>query len=153
MMDPETRRKRRLQADAFLQMSKIHRVISKRLEELFTEAGCETATPAQAGVLMVLFQAGMPMTARQLAEEMAVSDVTMMRFVKALEANDWIERRPDPSDARARLIQPTGKARSFLPKFASISNKALDEAFGDMSPERLEGIVGAIGEVRKNLGT
>ncbi len=150
-MNQIERDRRRLQADAFLQMTRIHRVMGRRMEQLFAEADCQTATPAQANVLMVLFQFGGPMTARKLAEEMAVSDVTMGRFVKALEGNGWVTRKPDPNDSRARLIEPTKRAREFLPKFASISNQALDEAFGDMSKERLEAIVSVISQVRQNL--
>ncbi len=72
-------------------------------------------TPAQANALMILFQHKSAMTARQVAQEMNLSEVTVGRFVRALESGGWVVREPDPNDSRAILISPSRKAYRALP--------------------------------------
>lgn len=141
---------RRMQADAVLAMARIRRQSERRIAELL-EAQDLDISAAQAGAMMVLFQAREPMTARQLATEMAVSEVTIGRFVKVLETKEWVGRKPDPSDARAQLLLPTKKARAALPRFIKVSNAVLDETFAGFDKAELSALVSTIDRVRSNL--
>src|SRR5690606_18854916 len=83
-LPPEVLRLRRVQADAFLALTRIQRAIEQRLSVLFEAEGLSDVTPAQANALMILFQERRPLTARVLAGHMALSEVTVGRFVRAL---------------------------------------------------------------------
>lgn len=50
----------------------------------------------------------------ELAERATLSLAACSELVNELEALDYLERRPDPSDGRAKLIYPTAKGRELL---------------------------------------
>lgn len=83
-------RLRRLQSEAYLNLSRIHRELERKVADMFKAAGLRDVTPAQAGVLIHLFQERAPLTARQLAGMMALSEVTVGRFVRALEVSNGL---------------------------------------------------------------
>lgn len=142
---------RRTQTKALIDLVRIRHSSEARVDELIAGAGLERVTPAQANALMVLFNAREPMTAAALAGELAVSEVTVGRFVRAMEESGWLERRPHPEDSRAYLLAPTVKARAALPRFIEITNRLLDEAFADFTREEIEAFAGLLARVRSNL--
>lgn len=144
-------RLRRLQSEAYLNLSRIHRELERKVADLLDAAGIREVTPAQAGVLIHLFQAREPLTARQLAGMMALSEVTVGRFVRALEAAGWAQRTYDPRDSRAILIRPTPRAYAALPKLLEVSNDLLDRAFDGFSPQEIEAIARTTEKVLGNL--
>jgi DNA-binding MarR family transcriptional regulator len=103
--------------------------MERRVVRLFEEEGITDLTPAQGNVLMVLFHQRGPTKARRLAQELNVSEVTMGRFIAALEGSGWIERQQDPDDARARPVSPTARAYQSLSALIRVSNRMMDEAF------------------------
>lgn len=139
------------QTEAYLGLHRVHGEIRGRAAAGLQAVGLDGITPAQADALMVLFQRRAPMTARQLARELGLSEVTVGRFVKALEAGGWVERSPDPSDARARLLSPTPQAYGALPRFIEVSNQVLDGAFVGFTDDEVAAFVGLVRRVRENL--
>lgn len=142
---------RRCQVRAMLDLGRIHAVISRRAKALFEEQGLADITPAQANVLMVLFGEKAPMTARALHRRLGVSEVTVSRFVVTLEKRGWVQRRRDPNDARAMLVEPTGRAREALPRFIRVTNGLLDETFAGFERDELEVLAGAVRRLTANL--
>ena len=142
---------RRKQTEAWLNLFRIGRAMIRQTEALFAEEGLSGVTPAQAGVLMVLFQERRAMHASELSEVLDLTEVTVSRFVGTLEREGWIQRRPDPNDARARLIEITDRARDALPRFVRVSNQLLDNSFAGFSREALRQLAGAVDQVRRNV--
>lgn len=142
---------RRLQTEAFLNFGRLHRALDGCIGTLFAREGLEGITPAQAALLMVLFQARRPLTARELAEHQGLSQPTIGRFVKALQAEGWVSREADPADARAFLIRPTRKARRLLPRFIAVSNAMLDRAFEGFSVNAIRRVASTTRRLRENL--
>ena len=54
------------------------------------------------------------MTQATLAESLEIQPITLTRLIDRMEAAGWVERRPDPTDRRARLIYLTDKAKPLL---------------------------------------
>lgn len=142
---------RRRQTSAMVVLGRLHRVIERRAGDLLAAKGLHGITPAQANVMMILFQAGGPMRARTVARTMGVSEVTVGRFVQALVREGWIDRRVDPGDGRAKLLEPTGKAYGALPRFIEVSNTVLDAAFEGIDPATGAILSEAVARISQNL--
>ena len=142
---------RRRQAETMLALSRIRRHVERHAQDLLDAHGLNQVTPAQAQTLLVLFQERAPMTARALAEAMGLSEVTVGRFVHALVDAGWVGRQKDPKDRRAKLLKPTRKAYTALPRFIDVSNTVLDRAFRSFTRDEFEGFAQIVGRIRENL--
>ncbi|PRP94282.1 MarR family winged helix-turn-helix transcriptional regulator [Enhygromyxa salina] len=142
---------RRRQADAALELSRINREIERRVQQLLEREKLEDVTPAQANAMMILFQEKSPMTARQLARQMNLSEVTVGRFVRALESAGWVRREADPKDTRAILILPSKRAYRAFPRFLNVSNALLDVAFAGFTKKEVETLGRLVERVRMNV--
>ncbi len=148
---PDELARRRAQTAAFLDLARIIRAMDRNVEGQFSRSGLTDITPAQANALMVLFEAREPMTARRLSEALSLSEVTVGRFLRAMESRGWVARERDPMDSRAILVSPTHKARESLPRFIQVTNTLMDQAFADLPAEHLTALLDGIRHVRENL--
>lgn len=148
---PEQLALRRIQAELVLNLSRVARAVERRLAVLLSDEGLERVTAAQANALLVLFQHREPMTARRLAAHMGLSEVTVGRFVRALEQAGWLVRAPDPHDARAILLAPSRRARRALPRFLRVSNRLLDLTFAALEREEIERLASLAARVSASL--
>ena len=142
---------RRKQADAALELSRINREMERMIQQLLREQKLDNVTPAQANAIMILFQEKEPMTARQLARQMNLSEVTVGRFVRALESNGWVTRAADPRDTRAILVRPSRKAYRAFPRFLNVSNALLERAFAGFTKKEVETLGRLVERVRTNV--
>lgn len=144
-------RLRRVQTRAMIDLARIRHGSEALVEGLLREHGLEDVTSAQANALMVLIDARRALTAAELARELSLSEVTVGRFVRALEAGGWIQRDPDPTDARARRLSPTSKTREALPRFIAVSNALLDLAFEGLDDDAIRRFAEALAALRERL--
>jgi DNA-binding MarR family transcriptional regulator len=79
-----------------------YRSMESRVLEALHESGFEDMSAAQARVFERIGAQGTRLT--DLAEQAQVTKQTAGSLVDQLEQAGYVERRPDPSDARARLI-------------------------------------------------
>ena len=79
-----------------------HRDVESRVMAALAEAGLDDITSAQSRLMQRLDPAGMRLT--DLAEQARVTKQTAGALVDQLERAGYVMRRPDPSDARARLV-------------------------------------------------
>jgi DNA-binding MarR family transcriptional regulator len=142
---------RRKQADAALELSRINREIERRVQQLLEHEKLGDVTPAQANAMMILFQEKAPMTARTLARQMNLSEVTVGRFVRSLEGTGWVQREADPKDTRAILVRPSKKAYRAFPRFLNVSNALLDFAFAGFTKKEVETLGRLVERVRMNV--
>lgn len=142
---------RRKQADAALELSRINREMERRIQQLLEQEKLRDVTPAQANAMMILFQEKAPMTARNLARQMNLSEVTVGRFVRSLESAGWVEREADPMDTRAILVRPSKKAYRAFPRFLNVSNALLDVAFAGFTKKEVEALGRLVERVRMNV--
>lgn len=142
---------RRQQTQALVDLGRIVRAAERKVEGWLAEQGLDGVTPAQANALLVLFDARRPLRQAELARALSLSEVTVGRFVRALEDGGWVERTRDPDDARANLLAPTAKARDALPRFIAVSNRLLDHAFAGLDAAAIARVARCIAAVRDNL--
>jgi DNA-binding MarR family transcriptional regulator len=96
------------------------------LAERFAAAGYPDVRPAYGSVLVPLYEED-GLRIGELARRAHLSKQTMTEMVRRLERDGLVERRPDPSDARASLIVLTARSRRFEP-VAAATLEELDAA-------------------------
>ena len=88
------------------------------LAESFTAAGFREVRPSYGSVLLPLYEEdGLRMG--ELARRARLSKQTMTTMIRRAERDGLIERRADPSDARASLVFLTPRSRKFEPVAAA----------------------------------
>jgi DNA-binding MarR family transcriptional regulator len=88
-----------------------HRAAEARVFEAVRAAGCGDLTLAQSRIAQRLNRQGIRVT--EIAEQAGVTKQTAGALVDELEANGYVTRKPDPADARARLVVLTDRGEQL----------------------------------------
>ena len=89
-----------------------HRALEARLLAELAAAGFDDITPAQGRLAARIGPGGTRLTA--LAEQALVTKQTASHLVDQLERAGYVRRVPDPTDARARLVQMAERGREVV---------------------------------------
>src|ERR1700688_2035352 len=76
-----------------------------------------------------------------MADLLEIRPMTLARQIDRMEEAGWIERRPDPTDRRARRLFLTAKARPILGRIWNVANEPRDEALALLSPPQAETLI------------
>jgi MarR family transcriptional regulator, transcriptional regulator for hemolysin len=87
----------------------------------------------------------------ELAETLDLQPITLTRLLDKLCDSGLIERRPDPSDRRAKRLFLTPAARPLLKQLAALGEEAMGGATEGLSQDEIERMVSELGTVKDNL--
>jgi DNA-binding MarR family transcriptional regulator len=90
-------------------------------------------TPSQLRALRVLRRHG-AMRLSELSGQLRIAARSTTEVVDALEARDLAERRPDPGDRRATLVEVTGHGASVLDAIREARGTEAERLFDRLSP-------------------
>ena len=90
-----------------------YRALENRVFDALAAAGFDDFTPAQARIFQRIGQHGTRLT--ELAEQARVTKQTAGFLVDQLERSGYVRRVPDPTDARARLVQIAERGHRTMP--------------------------------------
>jgi DNA-binding MarR family transcriptional regulator len=90
-----------------------YRFLENRVFTALAQAGYGDVTPAQARIFQRIGPDGTRLT--ELAEAAQVTKQTAGFLVDQLENAGYVERTPDPTDARARLVRITTRGAATIP--------------------------------------
>lgn len=92
-------------------------------------------TPAAARALRTLGAADGPMRMVDLADRMHVVPRTVTTLVDTLEADELLERRPDPTDRRSTLVHLTDRGQRRLAEMAEARRTAAGELLSALTDD------------------
>ena len=98
-----------------------YRAMEARVFAVLAEAGFDDITPAQARVFQRIAPGGSRLT--DLAEQAQITKQSAGFLVDQLERAGYVERAPDPADARARLVRIAERGSRAIP----LADKAVAE--------------------------
>jgi DNA-binding MarR family transcriptional regulator len=125
-----------------------HRALEQRVLAALHDAGFDDTTMAQGRVFARIGENGTRLT--ELAEMAQVTKQTAAFLVDRLERGGYVERTPDPTDARARLVRiaERGRAAQAVAAVAERQVEAEWEAhLGSRDLARLRRLMGRLREV------
>lgn len=95
-----------------------YRAMEARVFAALAEAGYDDFTPAQARVFQRIADEGSRLT--DLAEQAQITKQSAGFLVDQLERAGYVQRVPDPTDARARLIRVAERGAKAIPVAAAV---------------------------------
>src|SRR5215208_76995 len=107
------------------------------LHERFRREGFDEVRPSYGSVLLSLYEEdGLRMG--ELARRARLSKQTMTQMIRRLERDGLVERRRDPSDARASQIFLTRRSRRFEPVAADVMRELDELVRRRLSPRQVD---------------
>ena len=107
--------------------------VARRLREMSQESLAPwDITPAHLRALRVLKRHG-PMRLSELSEHLQIVPRSTTQVADALESRGLIERRPDPGDRRATLVEVTGPGTEVLDEIRAARGTEAERVFGRLS--------------------
>ncbi|MGQ0699592.1 MAG: MarR family winged helix-turn-helix transcriptional regulator [Panacagrimonas sp.] len=75
----------------------------------------------------------------QLADVLEVGKASLGDVIEGIESGGWVERRPDPSDKRAKRVYLTKAGQGLIKRMTVMENEFNSQILGDLTPaERTE---------------
>jgi MarR family transcriptional regulator for hemolysin len=90
-------------------------------------------------------------TQEQLARAMRIEGATLTRHLDRLEADGLIERRRDPDDRRASLVEATAAGRRLHARLRKVAEAADADLWSGTSERDLARLRAVLGAVRDNV--
>ena len=118
---------------------RLHSAALHLLRRLRTEDDALGVSPPRLSALSVVVFAG-PIGIGALAAAEGVAAPTMTRLVDGLEGDGLVRRRPDPTDARGVLVEPTATGKRILTKGRRQRVRTLAEGLAGLTSEELADI-------------
>ena len=131
------------------------RTVVDEAHQLLSERGHPGVRPVHGFSLQAI---GEGATASEVAERLGVSKQAAARTVAMLEEAGYVERAPDPQDARRRTVRPTERGRDLLTASAAAFGEVVDGwavSVGREDVDHLHATLRALGvgaSVRADLG-
>ncbi|WP_017592990.1 MarR family winged helix-turn-helix transcriptional regulator [Nocardiopsis potens] len=123
-----------------------YRALENRVFAALREAGFTDFTLAQARVLQRVGPHGTRLT--DLAEQAQVTKQTAGYLVDQLEGMGYVERTPDPTDARARLIRVAERGRRAAERAAEAVAEVEAEWRAHLGAEDMDRLRGILTRLR-----
>ncbi|WP_129778048.1 MarR family winged helix-turn-helix transcriptional regulator [Peristeroidobacter soli] len=128
-------------------LKNLERLYTKRFEMLAQEL---SLTLAQCKALFNLAR-NQGISQKRLAEICEIEPMTLVRILDRMEADGWVERRPDPNDRRARTLYVTSGATPILEQIDKLSAQMRAEALAGLNAEQRNQLMGLLEHVYQNL--
>ncbi|MBZ2169636.1 MarR family transcriptional regulator [Marinobacter sp. F4216] len=128
-------------------VARVTRRWRKMLDERLKDLG---VTQARWSTMVYLSKGGEGLTQRELASLMAIENPTLVRLLDSLEQQDLIERRPCPSDRRARRLYLTKAGRDFMDELSERAEKLREDMLEGISDEDIECTVRVFHKILEN---
>ncbi|MBT6592506.1 MAG: MarR family transcriptional regulator, partial [Porticoccaceae bacterium] len=88
---------------------------------------------------------------KRLADIIGVTAITMTGLVDRLERNDWVERRQDPQDRRAKRVFLTDKVEPLIEKIKLVGIEVRESALKGISASERQQLTDLLSRMRANL--
>ena len=127
----------------------LSRLIRAEMDRRISDAGLGL-TPGEGRTLVHAARAG-EVRQIELAERMGVEPMTLSGYLDRLEARGLIERKPDPTDRRAKLVALTGAAEHVLEQVRDVGTRMRADISRDIAAVDWEHLNAGLRQARDAL--
>jgi DNA-binding MarR family transcriptional regulator len=122
------------------------RSAANRIFEAVQQGGFDDVTIAQSRLMMGVDPGGTRLSV--LAERAQIAKQTATALVDKLERAGYVERVPDATDGRARLVRLTARAEAAIPRARAEEDRIEQEWRAHLGPKRMQQLRDALTELR-----
>ena len=87
----------------------------------------------------------------ELADMMEVERASAGRMIDRLEANGWVQRRPERRDRRVKRVYLTAEAERVHRRIWRVAEATVDDALADLSAQESAQLMQLLSRVKKTL--
>ena len=127
----------------------LSRLIRAEMDRRISDAGLGL-TPGEGRTLVYAARAG-EVRQIELAERMGVEPMTLSGYLDRLEARGLIERKPDPTDRRAKLVALTAAAEGVLDQVRDVGTRMRADISRDIAAVDWEHLNAGLRQARDAL--
>jgi MarR family transcriptional regulator for hemolysin len=125
--------------------------VSRRFVNRFEVRAREISLNLAQAKTLVRLEKNEGVSQARLAELAEVDPMTMVRILDRMEAEELLERRPDPADRRARCLYLTAKAKPILSEIWRLSEEVRGELFAGVSTAEREQFMDVLERIYDNI--
>lgn len=129
----------------------IHEVAKAFRRRFEAAARQHDLTLPQWRVLSELFHQG-ALSQVRLATAVDADPMTMSGILDRLEKRGLVDRQPDPSDSRAKLVRLTTEGEVLFQTAKALGTELYQSAVAGMTPDDLARLGASLTQIRDNLG-
>ncbi|MCB0703895.1 MAG: MarR family transcriptional regulator [Saprospiraceae bacterium] len=130
-------------------MGRATRMMGKHMKSHLT--GLELDLAKEHWLILIHLRKGSGLHQQEIADTFCKDKGTIARAVDLLEKENLIERRPDPTDKRQKLLFLTPKGASLGDLFPPISQEMEKQAFKDIPADQIERFKETLKTIYQNL--
>jgi DNA-binding MarR family transcriptional regulator len=130
-----------------LLLARLGRVASRQLTEELVGTGLK---PPHAAILIMLRDLG-PMSQQAIGERLHVDPSNLVAFLNALEADELLVRKRDPSDRRRHIVEITPKGVERMPACAEPVGSLDEQLLAGLSGEEREQLHRMLAQILENM--
>jgi MarR family transcriptional regulator for hemolysin len=126
----------------------VARLYGKKFDQRVRSLGVTRAQCRVLGYLLLnqgINQAG-------LAEMLEIEPISLVRLLDRMEEAGWVERRPDPTDRRARCLYLTPKAEPVFDKVLALADRYEAEMCAELSAAEKQCFLELLQKLHVRLG-
>jgi DNA-binding MarR family transcriptional regulator len=123
-------------------------LLLKRISELLLPLNL---TPSAGLVLSLLADSVEPFSPHEIASRLIVSRASVTSLLDTLERQEFVRRRPHPSDRRMLMVEITEKGRAVADEFRPIVHRNQKIWFQNLTAAEREQLIALLHRVQRNL--
>lgn len=130
-----------------LAFAELHSKFMRTLDRRMAEQGASLAKTK----LLLCLQSRGPLRATDIADYFGQSPRTVTEAIDGLERDGLVERQPDASDRRAKLVQITGRGIDAVTRTEPLRLQIIDQTFGTLLPTEREAFGAVLDKLSRAL--
>jgi DNA-binding MarR family transcriptional regulator len=127
--------------------AEFHMQLMRALDRRMAQEG---ASLAKTKLLLCLQKRG-PLRATAIADLFSQSPRTVTEAIDGLERDGLVERVPDPSDRRAKLIHITAKGVEAVERTEPLRRQIIAQTFGTLDPAQRQSLGAVLEKLARGL--
>ena len=124
---------------------------SRMLRRLFDERVRDLGLTAAQARLLLSLERTPGQNQAFYADRLEIEPITLTRIADRMEEASWVERHPDPTDRRVRLLQLTAKSHEVVTELRSIVDRMSDEVLRGLTRDERATLAQLLDRIGDNL--